>query len=872
MDWAQPLLLLLLLPALLLLWRLQRESLHPMSAGRRRALLIVRAVVAALLIVALCAPAWQLITYDQAVIFVMDHSQSLGEKGMAESYERANVLARALPANTHVGFVSAGASTKVRQLPGRGHEPLGPDKELLSQDGAQTDLAGALALARGLFPPATARRIALITDGLQTRGDLEAAARDVAVAGIAIDAVPVAGEARPDARVVRFHSSHSRLHEGATLALTAEVGSSLKGEGRIRLFENGIEVEERPLELAIGDQQTLVFRRTPDQRNLYTYRVRIEGFDDDAILENNEAMTLVDVRGRPLLLYVEGEDNEAHYLADAMDREGIRLHLRPTSAIPESLQELAGYDGIVLSDVPAHHLSDKRMNLIRDYVEQLGGGFLMVGGTRSFGVGGYYRTPIEDILPVKMKAPDKEEKHATALVLVIDRSGSMSGQKIELCKSAAIETVELLTRKDYIGVVAFDSAARWIVPVTRVTSQSGITSQVSTINAGGGTNIYPGMTEGRQALASVKAKIKHMIVLTDGHTSGSGYQALAAQIKAEGMTVSTVGVGSGADVGLLQSIAASGGGKFYMTTDPSTIPRIFTQDAMVHMKRLVREEAFRPKQVERHPMLKGWNCGDAPDLLGYVKTNRKATAQVPLVTHLGDPLLAHWRFGLGKVTAFTSDAKSRWSSLWITGWKDGYSQFWAQVLREMARAPQGRLMDIRLKEEGDEARIIVDLMEDASQYKNEAVVEAEVYFVPANALGSSLKEHAHLKLEQEGPGLYTGRFDPERPGVYLVRARSGADLVSAGLVHNPSGEAAVGRVNLPLLEKVCELTGGTLLKSSDDRLPPGRAGHSRFVELTPLILKLMLLLFLADVAIRRWENILGMLEWASELGPFARKG
>jgi len=862
MDWAQPLILLLVLPALALVLWFHRRTVHPMSPKRRRVSMILRGALLVLILLAVAGPAWELMTDEQAVIFIMDHSQSQGAKGMRAAYERASRLAEELPAGTYVGFVSAGTSAVVRRMPARDRSGLAPDEELMTKDGAQTNLETAVDVAGGLFPPGTARRLVLVTDGVETRGDLAAAGRNAAVSGIVIDAVPVAGEPRRDVRVVRLRPSRSRLHEGASVALSADVESSLDGEGRIRLFENGVEVEERPLKLTVGETTTITFRRTPGRRSLYNYRVRVEGFEGDAIPENDEAMTLVDVRGRPLLLYVEGDAGEAHYLADAMAREGIRLDVRPPQGIPESLQDLAGYDGVILSDVPAYKLSGRAMALIRDYVEQLGGGFLMIGGENSFGVGGYYRTPIEDILPVKMKAPDIEERHVTALVLVLDRSGSMSGHKIEICKSAAIATAELLSRRDYIAVVAFDSAARWIVPITRASSQSTIASQIATINSGGGTNIRPGMLAGYEALRSVRAKVKHMIVLSDGQTTGAGYPALAAQMRAESITISTVGIGAGADLPLLQSIAVSGGGQFYATVDASAIPRIFTRDAQVHMGRLIREEAFVPKQVERHPMLKGWAGEKAPPLLGYVKTNPKATAQVPLVTDLGDPLLAHWRFGLGKVTAFTSDCKSRWAALWITGWRAGYSQFWAQVLREMARDPQGEHIDIRIEERGQDARILVDLLEDAAQFKNEAAVEADVYFVPANALGSSMEELAHLVLDQEGPGRYAGRFSPEKPGVYLVRARSGADMVSAGLVHNVSGEAAAGRVDLSLLENVCKITGGTLLRSPEGRLTAGLRGHSRFVELAPLLLKLLLLLFLADLVVRRWENVLGMWELA----------
>ncbi len=859
MDWMHPYYILIAVPVVLLLWWFHRRSLRPMAEPRRRALLAVRCTLVVVTLIALAAPAWQRQSNRQAVIFVMDHSQSQGSAGMKAARKQAQRLADRLPGSARVGFISVGESPVVRQAPSRDWKLPEMDEALLEEGGGRSDLAAAVSLACGLFPPGYSRRIVLIGDGQQTHGDLESVARVAATAHkVVIDAVPVAGRCRPDVRVVRLVSNKSRSDEGASLELRADLESSLSGEGTIRLFENGVEVESRPLRVDVGEQRSETFRRAPEERNLYTYRVRVEGFQRDAIVDNDEAMALVDVRGQPLLLYVEGEPAEAHYLVEAMAKEGIRLQVRAAEAFPQSLKELAGYDGLVLSDVPAYKLSERSMNMVRDYVEQLGGGFLMVGGKNSFGVGGYYRTPIEDVLPVKMKAPDAEERFATALALVIDRSGSMNGQKMEICKSAAVATVELLGRKDYICVVAFDSAAHVIVPMTRADSKGTINAQIATLHGSGGTNIQPGMTEGHRALADVKAKVKHMIVLSDGQTSGGGYQAMATRMQSEGMTVSTVAVGSGANGALMQTIASAGGGKFYQTLDPTNIPRIFTQDAMVHMGRLIREEAFVPKQAERHPMLKGCDVSAAPTLLGYVKTNRKAIAQVPLVTDLSDPLLAHWQFGLGKVTAFTSDCKSRWSALWITNWP-AYNQFWAQVLRETARKPQSQTMDILLRRRSAEAEIVVDLLEDPARFKNDASVTTDVYFVAAGALGSSMERLHQLQLQQTGPGRYEGKFVPEEPGVYLVRARSGAEVVSAGLVHALSGESATGRVNRHLLEDVCKLTGGTLLDSAADTWTPIATGQTHLDELTPFLLKLLLLLFLADIAIRRWENLRGMI-------------
>jgi uncharacterized membrane protein len=862
MDWLYPKALLLILPALALLVWFDARSTHPMGAGRRRFLLVTRALLVILAILALASPARLMTSRDQSVLFLLDHSRSQGEAGLKSVYESAARVRETLGSAATVGYVAVGSEGRLLLHPGSKGDLPDPAAAtaLMGEIGASSNFERGALLARGLFPAGSSRHLILVGDGVETQGSLLNAANEAAVAGIKIHALGVTGTIQPDVRVTRLASSQSRLNEGASLDLSATVEGSLAGSGKLRLFENGVEVDSIDVDLKAGELFTHRFTRVPEKRNIYNYRAVIEGFEGrDAIPENNESLAIVDVRGKPLFLYVEGEEGESRYLVGAMEKEGIRLDVRAPEGLPESLQELAGYDGIILSDIPAHRIGEARMTAIRDYVEKLGGGFVMIGGMNSFGVGGYYRTPVEEILPLKLKAPDQEEFQSSALALVIDRSGSMSGQKIEICKAAAVASAELLTNKDSIGVYAFDSQVHEVVPMTKVTSISTIASQIALIGSGGGTNAYPGMVRAREELNRVKSKIKHMIVLTDGQTSGEGYQALASQCHAEGITISTVAVGAGAQVGLLQSIAAAGGGQSYVTMDPNSIVRIFTQDTLTHTGRMIREEAFEPKLVEKHPMLRDWEDGQAPPLLGYVKTNRKATAQIPLVTDTGDPLLAHWRFGLGKVTAFTSDCKSRWAALWVSDW-EGYSRLWSQILRETARAPQGLFMDLRLEEEGSEVKIAVDLAEDAATRRDGATVEADVFHVPANALGSSMKTIATLTLEQEGPGWYGSSFRPSDPGVYLVRARSGSQMVSAGHVHNPSTEVATGQIEDVLLTEACKITGGTYLENADAPLELTGEDVARYVELWPWLMLAFLAVFLLDLAIRRWENVLGVVD------------
>lgn len=858
MDWESPLLLLLVFPALAFLLWAERRSAHPMSSERKRILLVLRALGVILALVALAGPAKVVTSTRQSVVLLLDQSQSLGDEGSSAALAKLQEIKASLPAGVEVSQVAFGDEAKLLrddELANGGGEAL---KTWRQKHGGQSAYAAALDYSRALFPAGAARHVVFIGDGHETRGSLQDAARRAAVAEVHLHAAPVAGPKKPDVRVRQMVPNQSRLHEGATLRLTVDVESTLDGSGVLRLFENGIEVERRNLTVKAGQASQQIFTRNPETRNIYKYRAVLGGFNGDAIPANNEALTLVDVRGRLRLLYVETDEAEATYLVQAMEKEGIELELRAPGAIPTTPQELGGYDGVIFSDVPAHKVGERAMTAVRDYVDKLGGGFLMIGGPNSFGVGGYYRTPIEEILPVRLRAPDEEEKQSSALALVIDRSGSMAGEKLEMAKSAAIASAEVLTRNDSIGVYAFDSELHVVVPMTRLSNVATVAGQIAGLTSGGGTNAYPAMTEARGALQRVKAKIKHMIVLTDGQTSGTGYEALASQCRGEGITISTVAIGEGAHVGLLQAIASLGGGQSYSTLDASNITRIFTQDTLIHTGRMIREDAFQPEVAERHPILGGWDKLDCPPLLGYVKTLRKGTAQVPLVTDLGDPLLAHWRFGLGKVTAFTSDAKSRWASLWISRWS-GFGQFWSQVLRETARPPQGQGMDLRAEMHGDEAQISVDVLADAGTRGNDARVTAEVFFVPAESLGAALQPVQNLVLRQSGPGLYEGAFSPEKPGVYLVRAQSGAQMVTAGLVHNPSNEQSLGTVNEPLLRDVCALTGGSYLDSGA-KLDLGAAKAHRYVELWPYLVMALLLVFLADVAVRRWEHVTGIGE------------
>src|SRR6185369_8505301 len=343
------------------------------------------------------------------------------------------------------------------------------------------------------------------------------------------------------------------------------------------------------------------------------------------------------VKGKPRVLYVEGEPSAANYLSNALRRENIDVEVRSSYGIPRSPKDLQRFDLVLMSDVPAAFVSVDQMAAIEGYVRDLGGGFIMAGGENSFGSGGWTGSRLEKLLPVRFDVEKKRDPPALGLVLCIDRSGSMTGEKIELAKDAAKATAELLGPEDLIGVTAFDSAATPIVRLQRAANRLRIAGDIARLQAGGGTNILPALREAYEELDPAPAKIKHVILLTDGQASYDGIQDLVDEMQQHKITVSAVGVGTGADKTLLTMIAERGGGRFYYTQDAQNIPKIFTKETTEVARNSLVEESVAV-QVQKHvELLDGVGINEAPPLRGYVSTKPKPLTDVILVSGLGEP-------------------------------------------------------------------------------------------------------------------------------------------------------------------------------------------------------------------------------------------
>jgi len=383
-------------------------------------------------------------------------------------------------------------------------------------------------------------------------------------------------------------------------------------------------------------------------------------------------------------------------LREALSSGKIVIDAREPASLPAELDELVPFDVVLLSNVPAAALSDEQVAALDRYVAEFGGGLILIGGDRTLTAGGYEGTRLEEILPVATYLKKTKKKPRLAMLLVLDRSGSMEGESIALAKQAARIAVERLAPGDQVGVIAFEDRPHWITPLVEVTDdKQALLEQIDTIRAAGGTNMGPALDQAILALRDAYADLRHIILMTDGVSHPADFDALARQAAEQGITISTVGVGPEAARPLLADIAETTGGHAYFADDAAQLPQIFELETVTAGRAGITEEPFRPATPAEVPLkLEGVDLATMPTLLGYVDTRPKPYATVALSTPAGDPLLAWWRWGQGLSVAFTSDVRDRWAAAWLR-W-DQFGPFWRGLVELAARDGLTQNFTVRL--------------------------------------------------------------------------------------------------------------------------------------------------------------------------------
>lgn len=816
-----------------------RNAWH-FSLTRRRLITALRIIILASLILALAGMEIFYELKGQKVVFVVDISASCEKaKEKAESYIRKAL--RNKNADDEAAIVVYGGNARVEQ--GLSKE-LDLERIISLVDRDKTNLEEGLKLADALVPDPSKKRLVVISDGGQNEGDAWKLAQHLRDKQVRIDVVPIKSEPGPDVRIDTLEVPE-KLYAGEKFPLRVKISSNIDTGASLRIYQNSSLLFDDLVHLSPGENSFLYYAEI-EKSGFHTFSAIAEAAGDN-VPENNEASAFSYVHGTPRVLIVEGTPGEGKPILVVLDSLGLEAETISPVRIPANISELNNYQVVFLCNTDAEEINAKAMEAINLGVRDLGMGLVMTGGEQSFGPGGYYGTPVEKALPVNMDLRGKGEIPSLGLVLVIDKSGSMSSgdggySKIDLAREAAIQATEILTPRDKVGVVAFDSASKWVVEMQNVEDLQAIQDAIGTIRAGGGTNIFPALFLAFSGLKDADTKYKHIILLTDGRSATSGdYYYLARRMEKASITMSTVAVGTDADKYLMEHLARWGRGRYYYSEDVRSIPRIFTKETIKALREYIIEEEFYPVVTSASPLLEGLNR--FPPLDGYVATSPKDTAEVVLCSHRGEPLLAGWQYGLGRSVAFTSDIRGRWNASWIS-WPD-YNHFWGNIISWV------------LPRSSENNTLIMDTWVDGYTGMLEVDSEELQYCLPTSAIVIGPDhERQEVKLEPVAPGKYRGYFDVKKAGVYLANVTQTGDdgkprNISGGLTLAYSPEYRTSGTDEDFLQQLAKIGGGAVLDSPGEVFADNLYPVKGTEETWQFLLALAALLLPVEIGVRR---------------------
>jgi uncharacterized membrane protein/Mg-chelatase subunit ChlD len=848
-----------LLLALIPLWALA------VATPRRRApaglwiSLLIRTTLIGALVLALAGARIVRDTSALTTVFLLDRSESITPAARAQAEAFVRQALGALRLGDRAAVVTFGADALVERPAGDQPTFAGVTTVPLA---AGTNIQAAMQLGLALLPAETNQRLVLLSDGGQNAGDAQVAARLAAARGVPLSYVDIGLPSDvAEAAVSDLHAPTS-ARIGQSLELAVTIDSTIAQGAQLRVFGDDQLISEQAIALQPGANHFTVAAQT-SLAGVQRFRAEIVP-QGDARAENNAAEALVRVDGPTRVLLVIGTPGAGENLYNALAAAQVQAERIEPAALPIDLQALSAYDAVALIDVPAQTLPPQAMTILPAYVHDLGKGLIMIGGNQSFGLGGYAKTPIEQVLPVYMDAPVTKERPDVALVFVLDKSSSASGCHcrgpdrerdgyfdhdnpfhLEVAKQAVKLSVAVLDPRDEVAVVTFDGAATLAFAPQRGPTPDQVMSALAPVKPAGNTNIFAGLALAQQTLSQSQAAIKHIVLFTDGLGQGGDTIGQAQQFAQQGITLSVVGEGFGA-VEYLTQLAQAGNGRYIQVQNTTTdLPQIFLQETQTISSKFAVDQAFTPAYGAASPILSGLEQG-LPPLYGYNGTTPKQTATLALTDVDGSPVLAHWQYGLGRAVAWTSDVQGHWARDWVN-WPE-FPRFAAQLIGWVLPNVSGSGLQADLRIQGQQTQLTVTAVDAAGQLRTGLDLRA-VLVKPDGTQQS-------LLLATEGPGVYRGILDSPPPGSYTIQiagAQAGQVVVqdSAALVVPYSPEYRLGQGNPALLDQLARATGGAALAQPADAFArvDQHIGAAREIALPLLLLALILLPI--DIAMRR---------------------
>lgn len=810
---------------------------------------LLRSLLVVVLGLALSNPRWMAPSDQVNLFFCLDVSESIGSEDLAAAQSLVQRAAGTMQAGDQAGLIVFGKHAYLEHS-------LGPDFEIAEirsdVNPNFTNIYEALQLAVGKLPKQGQNKIVLLTDGnenLNHAVDMAHLSRSLQVK---IYPIPLASWYGKREVFVTELAAPPAVHLQTPFEIRLVVTSSTENHGELILTRNDGLLANQAVTLQPG-KNVFSFVDALTEPDLYLYRAVINAAED-GYFQNNQGLAFTQGARKSPVLYLTDNSRSSTSLAEALKTQGLDVVSKSIDELSSSIHSLIDYNAIIFDNVSGQSVALATMETIEAYVKDIGGGLVMIGGDRSFAAGYYGKTPVEKALPVYMDVPTELALSELCLVFVIDKSSSMATSynnksKLEMAKIAAFTSIEMLNPTDKVGIVAFDTEFKWVVPMTQAKERQLIATKLSQVKEDGGTDLYPVLEDAFRTLKQIDSAKRHVIVLSDGETNEADFQTLVQAMSQTGISVSTVAIGSNSDVGLMRSIAHWGNGRAYFTDDPGTIPKIFTGETEIIANKIIHEKTLKPHLAVPSEMLQGIDGGDLPAIYGQVLTYPKPGASVLIKTEQG-PLLAAWRYGLGRSVAFTSDLSSQWGRDWVT-WEH-YSRFAAQMIKWAQRKETSRHYAADVERHGEHGTLTVDVTDDQNHYVNHLDLKANI-LAPSGQTDT-------IPLEQIAPGRYQGAFSAAEIGAYyfsLFEPETGTPRVFGYAVAHTDEFSKAG-VNVALLESLAAMTGGRLLAfdtvSGDLFSTQAETKTSRF-SFWPYLTLAFLLLLIADLAVRKMLHL-----------------
>lgn len=798
----------------------------------------LRTLIFGALVFALAGAQWVRKAPATTTVFVIDSSDSVSPNARAQAEQYVKDALTTMASGDRAAVIVFGTEPLVERAPSDSQQLV---RLVVAPPSNYTDIERALQLALAVLPSETRKRVVLLSDGGENRGRALDAAAVARAAGVPIETVSLLGPPPADDVILEAIEAPANVRESQAIRITIQAQASNATTARLRLLLDRQVVLDTMVDLVAGSNRIPVTVPAPPT-GFHAWEARLEA-TNDGVGANNIGFGFSNVRGKPKIGIVEGAPGRGENLAVALAGAQYEVVRLLPAAVPTSLIALDAYDALVLVDVPYRSLPVAAAKLLPAYVRELGRGLLMVGGGDSYAAGGYLNTPIETVMPVSMKTRGVKIRPDVALVLVIDHSGSMSGDKLDLALEGAAQAFGALNDQDQIGVVQFDEGADWAIKLQKRPPADVFLRGLQSISEGGGTNLRPGLEMASEALETTDAKIKHVVLLTDGQAERN-YDDVVERLKGGGITLSTVGVGEDYDEHLKQ-IAPVTGGRFYEALNFSDIPALFFDETLRISKRGIVEHDFTPTLTFPSQIVR--DIGAVPLLHGYNATTPKDTAQVVLTSDEGDPVLAQWQYGLGRAAAWTSDMRGQWARDWV-GWS-GFNRFAAQLIGSLLLPPAPAGLEAQTTIEGP--ALVLNLRADAADGQPRSGLRATGRLIAPNG---QVREVPLVEVE---PGRYRSTLALPDAGVYQAQViASGSDgqpigLAATGAVVPPSAEYLQRAGNLGLLQALSAQTGGSFGFAANQAFVAPTSATRQSSPITWPLLWLAILLWPFDIAVRR---------------------